>query len=189
MKAVRLPKPERGEGDPVMDGRVPALESPVVVELHGHGHHRYVVRAVPTESGPVLVELRILGDGSSLDYDALSPPLARRLAYAAMQWLSSAGGLWATPGDTDETAAKPEEADTIRRRRKATDELLTEVARHVERAVLLGLPIRPYVGQQMNRSKPAVARYIAEAKRQGYLPDTPLPKTQPETRKPPTRRK
>lgn len=186
MKTVRLPEPGRGEGEPVRDGRLPAMDGPVVVELHGH-RHRYVVRAAPTEHGPVLTDLRVVGDGGALDYDALTPLPLRRLAYAAMQWLSSAGGLFADPGDTEKSRTEPENADHVRRRNKATEELLNAVAEHVTYAVENGLPVQQYVGRKLDRSKPAVARYIARAKAEGFLPDTPLPKVQSEVRKPRTR--
>ncbi|WP_157181997.1 hypothetical protein [Nocardia testacea] len=181
VKAVRLPEPGRGEGDPVRDKSLPALNSPVVVELHGHPH-RYVVRAVPTDDGPVLAELRVLGDGPTLDHDALASVSPRRLAYAAMQWLSSGGGLWGTPGDTPDVYAQPENADAFRHYNKLSEELLEEVAAHVITAKQHGKPVRKYVADKMHKSIPTVARYIRDAKAAGYLSDAPLPKVreQPE---------
>ncbi|MBF6070134.1 hypothetical protein [Nocardia farcinica] len=178
VKAVRLPEPERGEGEPVMSGNIPALESPVVVELHGHEPHRYVVRVAPGPSGPVLVELRILSDADApIDPAVMKSVPVPRLAYAAMQWLTRAGGLLGLPGDTSETYAKPETEETTRRRRKADAALLEEVAGHVAHAVAHGLPIQKYVGQRMGGASTATAdRWIRKAKEEGFIEDRPLPR-------------
>ncbi len=178
MKAVRLPEPERGEGEPVKSGNIPALESPVVVELHGHEPHRYVVRAAPGPSGPVLVELRILGDGGTpIDPAIVKAIPVTRLAYAAMQWLTRAGGLLGQPGDTAETYARPETEETTRRRRKADAALLEEVAGHVTDALAKGLPVQWYVGQRMGGASAATAdRWIRKAKEGGFIEDRPLPR-------------
>lgn len=181
---VRLPEPERGEGQPDMDGNLPAMSSRVVVELHGHPH-RYVVRAVPTAEGPVLTELLMLSDdGAPIDFATVRSVPTRRLAYAAIQWLSRAGGLFAEPGDTADTHARPERA----RQRKDTDETLRELAGHVTDAVSLGAPVQRYVGQKMHISHATVDRWIRKAKARGLLPDEPLPrrKEKPRTQSEPS---
>ncbi|MGW5438596.1 hypothetical protein [Nocardia asteroides] len=183
VKAVRLPNPERGEGVPVMAGRVPALDSPVVVELHGHPH-RYVVHATRTpDDGPVLVELRILGDGAApIDQGALRAVNVRRLAHAAIQFLTSAGGQFVAPGDTPESYAKPERAAAIRRRRKADDALLADVAGHVQDAldaIAAGdttIQILEFVADRIGKSTATAGRLIRQAKAEGFLPDKQLPR-------------
>jgi hypothetical protein len=176
VKVVRLPDPARGEGEPQMDGRIPALASPVVVEINGHPH-RYVVRVAPSPRGPVLVELRMISDTAApIDYAAIKSVSVGRLAYAAMQWLTSAGGQFAQPGDSAETYAKPEKAESIRRQRKADDALLTDVAAHAAHAVAHGLRVQDHVAEQMNASTATAARWMRKAKAEGFMPDTPLPR-------------
>ncbi|MFE3757890.1 hypothetical protein ACFXO9_26585 [Nocardia tengchongensis] len=176
VKAVRLPDPSCGEGELQLDGGIPTLDSPVVVEVNGHPH-RYVVRVAPSPDGPVLVELRMISDtGAPIDYAAIKSVQVRRLAYAAMQWLTSARGLFAQPGDTSEALAKSERAEGIRRQRKADGALLADVAAHATYAVEHGLRVQDYVGQRMNASTSTVARWLRKAKAEGFMPDVPLPK-------------
>ncbi|WP_405136577.1 hypothetical protein [Nocardia sp. NBC_01388] len=176
VSAVRLPDPGRGEGDPTMDGAIPALDSAVVVELVGHPH-RYVVRVEPGPDGPVVVELRMISDTAApIDYVAIKSVSVRRLAYAAMQWLTGAGGQFAHPGDAPDTLARPEAADGIRRQRKADDALLTEVSEHAAYAVAHGFRVKEHVAERMHASTATAARWLAKAKAEGFMPDVPLPK-------------
>lgn len=182
VKLVRLPDPQRGEPEPVMDGRIPALESPVVVELHGHAH-RYVVRVARTEDGPVLTELRVVSDNDApIDYAVMRAVNLRRLIFAALQWLTSAGGQFAQPGDTAESFTKPEKAADIRRRRTDDYSRLTDVAAHVEDAldaIKAGdkeIRIQKFVADRLGVGPAQAQRLIRKAKDQGFLADKQLPR-------------
>lgn len=180
VKVVRLPEPERGEGHPVMDGTVPALDGPVVVELHGH-RHRYVVRAARTDDdGPVITDLRVLSDdGAPVDHGVLRAVNLRRLAYTALQWLTSAGGQFAQPGDTAESFAKPERAAKIRAARRKDSANLADVAVHVLDALDESAPVLEFVAERMTISTATAGRLIRRAKVEGFLPDKQLPRRKP----------
>ncbi|WP_305779509.1 hypothetical protein [Nocardia nova] len=125
----------------------------------------------------MLVDLRMVSDsGAPIDYAAIKAVSVRRLAYAAMQWLTSAGGQFAQPGDTAETLTRPEKAVSIRGQRKADDALLAEVAEHAAYAVTHGLRVKEHVAERMHTSTATVGRWLRKAKVEGFLDDSPLPR-------------
>ncbi|WP_328658907.1 hypothetical protein [Nocardia salmonicida] len=181
VKAVRLPDPSRREGEPVMDGQFPAMDSPVVVELHGRPH-RYVVRVTRTaDDGPVLTDLRILSDDSTpVDHAVLRSVNLRRLTHAALRYLASGGGHFAAPGEV-ESFATPEKSDDIRRHHRINDARLIDVAGHVGdalEAIKKGDPVQilEFVGERLNIGTAQAGRLIRKAKAEGLLPNKPLPR-------------
>lgn len=155
-------------------GRVPEQDERVAIRLVGHPF-RYVVR-VATARGrdPRLTELTMhADDGGEIDHAALRAVPVRRLAYTAAQWIDRHGGLIGDPSDTAEVHTQPENHDPK----------VYRAAQIAERAMRLGLPVRPTVAAELNVSTRTVDRLLKRAKAEGWLSDDPLPKRpQPQQR-------
>lgn len=149
-------------------GRVPEPHERVRIRLHGHPQ-TYVVRAETGPDGPQLTELTITADDGAVDY-AIVQPVVRRLAATAVQWHHRIGGLIWAPGDTTQTFIRPE---------VGADDQLSAVARLVQEARDLGLPVRKTVREQMHLSFGTLDRLIRRAKDEGLLDDESLPKAPP----------
>lgn len=168
-------RPEHGDVESITseesdrsEGTVPSPVERMTIRLHGHPR-TYVVRAVADgRSGPKLTELTIVADdGSAIDHNTLRAVPARRLAYSAAQWLDRAGGRFVLPNDTSEVLGRQPENSDAR---------VHEVARRVDAALALGLPVRRTVADGMNLSTATVDRLIAKAKAEGFLDAAELPK-------------
>ncbi len=156
-------------------GDVPQLTDRVRVTLRGHAFD-YVVRVETGPLGPRLVEMAMVPtrDEAAIDPAALRRIPVQRLALAAAQWLSSAGGQFAGPGETDDTRTRP---DSPARWRRIDDALLTDVTETVRRAVREGHPIRQWSAKQLGTSPATLDRWIRAAKDHGYLSDGEVPRT------------
>lgn len=155
-------------------GRPPADDSRVKIRLHGHPA-TYVVRVTTSrEHGPQLTELAVTADdGAVLTPDAVAAIPVRRLAAAAAQWIEQWGGRVMFVGDMAETTARPD----LDRDGKLPK--VYRAAQIAERALALGLPVRPTVAAELVVSKSTVDRLLKRAKSEGWLDDTPLPKQPP----------
>lgn len=157
-------------------GRNPQPDERVSIRLVGHPF-TYVVR-VATAKGrePRLAELAVLADdpdGGDVDHSALRAVPVRRLAYTAAQWIERYGGLVGFVDDTAEARTQPENHDTKVHR----------AAQVAERALGLGLPVRPTVAAELNVSTRTVDRLLQRAKAEGWFDGQPLPKRpQPQQR-------
>ena len=153
-------------------GRIPEPNERVRIRLRGLPF-TFVVRVqTDPKTGPQLVELAITADdGAAVNHDVLQGIPARRLAYTAAQWIARAGGQVALPGDVAETYTRPDEAadDSIASR-------AYRAARIAERALVLGLPVRQTVADELGASKRTVDRLLKRARAEGWFDDAPLPK-------------
>lgn len=150
--------------------RIPAPDERVAIRLDGHPV-TYVVR-VETARGqePRLTELTMLADdGAEIDYAAVRAVPVRRLAHTAAQWTARLGGLLAFPGDTAEVGTQPENHDPR----------VYQAAQIADRALSLGLPVRPTVAAELNVSTRTVDRLLTRARAEGWFDDAPLPKRPP----------
>lgn len=148
---------------------MPEPDERVAIRLHGHPQ-TYTVRAETGPDGPQLTELTITADkGQAVDY-AIAQPVVRRLAATAVQWHHRLGGLIASVADTAQTHTRPE---------LGTDDRLAAVARCVQEARELGLPVRKTVSDRLHVSLGTLDRLIRQAKDEGLLDDESLPKAPP----------
>lgn len=158
--------------------RIPKPDERVAIRLHGYPF-TFTVRVAPDkQTGPKLTELTITADaGGAVDYEALRSIPARRLAYSAAQWIERGGGLFAFVGDIAETYSQPESPAA------AGAPKVYEAARIADKALALGLPVRPTVAAELGVSKTTVDRLLKRAKAEGWFDDEPLPKRpQPQQR-------
>jgi hypothetical protein len=150
--------------------RIPKDDERVSIRLIGHPF-TYVVRVSTSRSGPTLSELTITADsdGAVVDYTAVRAVPVRRLAYTAAQWIERCGGLIGFVDDLAETHRQPENPAPK----------VYEAAQIAEKAIALGLPVRPTVAKELHVSKTTVDRLLKRAKAEGWFDDRPLPKRPP----------
>lgn len=162
------PAPETRTGP--FQRRIPGPDERVAIRLVGHPV-TYVVRATSrAASEPHLTELTMIADdGHAIDYDAVRAVPVRRLAHTAAQWIARAGGLVGFPDDTAEAHTQPENHDPR----------IWRAAQIAERALSLGLSVRPTVAAELNVSKSTVDRLLRRAKAEGWLDGQELPKRPP----------
>jgi hypothetical protein len=151
--------------------RMPAPDERVAIRLDGHPY-TYVVRVqTGTRSGPRLTELSITADdGDEIDYNAVRAVPVRRLAVTAAQWINRGGGLFNVPQDlSPEFHTQPEN----------NDPRVFQAAQIADKAIALGLMVRPTVAAELNVSTRTVDRLLKRAKAAGWFDDVPLPKRPP----------
>ena len=159
-------------------GRVPEDDERVAIRLVGHPF-AYIVR-VATAKGrePRLTELTMRADqpaakDGDVNHATLRAVPVRRLAYTAAQWIDRHGGLIGDVDDTAEVYTQPENHDPR----------VYKAAQIAERALSLGLPVRPTVAKELPASLRTVDRLLKRAKAEVWLSDDPLPKRpQPQQR-------
>lgn len=150
--------------------RMPGPDERVAIRLVGH-RVTYLVRVTTSAaSEPRVAELTMIADGgTAIDYDAVRAVPVRRLAHTAAQWIARAGGLVGFPDDTAEAHTQPENHDPR----------LWRAAQIAERALSLGLSVRPTVAAELNVSKSTVDRLLRRAKAEGWFDGQELPKRPP----------
>lgn len=153
-------------------GRIPSPNDRVKIKLHGYPTFSFTVRVQPDkQTGPKLTELTITADdGGAVDYAAVRSVPVRRLAYTAAQWIERCGGQVAFVGDTAQTYSQPE-ADH--------DARIYQAAQIADKALALGLSVRPTVAAELGVSKTTVDRLLKKAKAEGLFSGEPLPKRPP----------
>jgi hypothetical protein len=165
------PDPRKGKRTGPL-GRIPAPNERVAISLRGYPFTFTVRVETDRQTGPKLTELTITADdGGAVDYAAVRGVPVRRLAYTAAQWIQRCGGQIALPGDTAEMYSRPDEAAADTTAGKAH-----RAAAIADRALALGLPVRPTVAAELGVSKTTVDRLLKRAKAQGWFDDEPLPK-------------
>lgn len=154
--------------------RVPEPDERVAIRLVGHAVTYVVTVTTSRRSGPGLTELTLIADsGSVVDYADVRAVPVRRLAVAAAQWIERCGGQVGFVDDVAETFTRPDEqAPPVYR-----------AAQIAERALALGLPVRPTVAAELNVSPSTVDRLLKRAKAEGWHDGQPLPKRPPVRRR------
>ena len=148
-------------------GRVPEDDERVAIRLHAIPFTFAVRVTTDKHTGPRLVELTLTADdGQTIDAANLRAVPVRRLAASAAQWIEQYGGQVWQVGDVTETFSQPEKPAPQ----------IWDAAQHANKALALGLPVRPYVAKQLIVSKTTVDRLLKRAKAEGWLDDQPLPK-------------
>jgi hypothetical protein len=172
------PDPSPGKHAEPFRQRIPHHDERVAIRLVGHPF-TYIVRVTTGRRGPRLTELTIIADTDSatVDYDVVKAVPVRRLAYTAAQWIERCGGLVGWVSDIAETHSQPENPAPK----------VYEAARIAEKAIALGLPVRPTVAQELNVSKTTVDRLLKRAKAENWFDDQPLPKRPPPQQRDTTR--
>jgi hypothetical protein len=152
-----------------LSGKRGSPDGLIEVPLVGH-RHRYQVR-VSSGRAPRLVELRMVSDDAAeIDPAAVRQVPVRRLAKAAAQFIwmtehgvSNAGDMFDPTG-----LARPDHKQGSRRRNLG-DEHYRQVAALLGWAREIGLPPRDYVAGYFVVTRPTLDRWIAEAKKRGFL--------------------
>ncbi|WP_137146922.1 hypothetical protein [Mycolicibacterium sp. CR10] len=173
------PDPTPGKHTGPFRARTPKHDERVAIRLVGHPF-TYAVRVSTNErTGPQVTELTITADkGQTVDYGAVRAVPLRRLAHSATQWIERVGGLVGFTEDIPETHAQPD----------SRPPKVYEAAQHANKALALGLSVRPYVAGKLNVSKTTVDRLLKRARAEGWLSDDALPKRpQPQQRDTTTR--
>jgi hypothetical protein len=169
------PKPRRGD---VVQVEVGEPNDPVKIRLHGH-NCTYLVRVVLSkETGPELSELTMVADdGHAVDYEALRAVPVRRLANTAAQSMERLGQIsfgrkqWSYVDDRLATFSHIQ--------REPLTAGVIQAVMAAERALALGMPVRPTVAAKLGVSKTTVDRLLKRAKAEGLIEDRPLPKRPP----------
>jgi hypothetical protein len=108
-------------------------------------------------------------DGGAVDFAAVRAVRVRRLAYTAAQWIERIGGQVGFVDDTTEVRAQPENHDPR----------VYRAVQIAEKALSLGLPVRPTVAAELGFSPRTVDRLLKRAKAEGWFDGQPLPKRPP----------
>jgi hypothetical protein len=142
----------------------------IEIPLHGHDF-RYQVRIERSTGTPRLVELRIaVNVGGDIDPAAMSNLPVRRLAKAAAQFISMTEHGVTDIGDLyDPTGLARPDIQPGHRRRNLGDEHYRQVAALLGMAREIGIPARDYVADYFGVTRPNLDRWIAEAKKRGFL--------------------
>lgn len=144
----------------------------IEIPLHGHAF-RYQVRIDRSGGTPRLVELRMVcaDDGGDIDPAAVRNVPVRRLAKAAAKFISMTEYGVAEAGDVfDPTGSARPDLEPGKRRRNLGPEHYRQVAALLLKAREIGVPPRDDVADYFGVAKPTLDRWIAEAKRRGFLP-------------------
>lgn len=143
----------------------------IEIPLYGHDF-RYQVRIDRSAGTPRLVELRMVcaDDGGDIDPAAVRQVPVRRLAKAAAQFVSMTEHGVTDVGDLyDPTGSARPDIEPGKRRRNLGPEHFRQVAALLEGAREIGVPPREHVAKYFGVAKPTLDRWIAEAKRRGFL--------------------
>ncbi|WP_409437213.1 hypothetical protein [Mycobacterium sp. SMC-14] len=160
--AIRRVTGERGSADGLIE-----------IPLVGH-RHRYRVRVDTGGPAPRLVELHLISDGDAaeIDPDSIRQVPVRRLAKAAARFIALTEFGVAEAGDVyDPTPLlRPDLEPPGRSNRKLDDVHYRQVRDLLLWAREVGESPREYVAERFAPvSLPTVDRWIAEAKRRGFL--------------------
>lgn len=148
-------------------GRIPQDDERVAIRLHAIPFTFAVRVTTDKHAGPRVTELDITADeGHAVERTVLQSIPVRRLAASAAQWIEQYGGQVWPVGDVTETFRRPENPSPQ----------VWDAAQHANKALALGLPVRPYVAEQLIVSKSTVDRLLKRAKAEGWFEDQPLPK-------------
>jgi hypothetical protein len=179
---VPTDNPEKGGVDRAIKGDVIAerirrltgepgsADGLIEIPLVRHRHH-YRVRIDSGGAAPRLVELHLVSvdDAAEIDPDTIRQVPVRRLAKAAARFINLTEYGVALAGDID-NPTDLERPDHLRGNRKYDAVHYREVARLLMAARRMGLPPREYVAERFAPvSLPTVDRWIAEAKKLGFL--------------------
>ena len=142
----------------------------IEIPLYGHDF-RYQVRIDRSAGTPRLTELRMVANtGGDIDPAAINNLPVRRLAKAAAQFISMTECGVASVRDLfDPTGLARPDLPPGRRRRNVSPEHYREVAAQLVRAREIGFPPREYVADYYAVTLPTLDRWIAEAKKRGFL--------------------
>jgi hypothetical protein len=143
----------------------------IEIPLYGHGF-RYQVRIDRSGGTPRLTELRMVcvGDGGDIDPAAVRNIPVRRLAKAAAKFVSLTEHGIADAGDMyDPTGPARPDLEPGKRRRNLGDEHYRQVAAQISWAREIGLAPRDYAADYFGVTLPTLDRWIAQAKKRGFL--------------------
>lgn len=144
----------------------------IEIPLYGHAF-RYQVRIDRSAGTPRLTELRMVcaeaGVGD-IDPAAVRNVPVRRLAKAAAKFVSLTEHGIADAGDMyDPTGPARPDLEPPKKRRKLSEEHYRQVAARLLWARETGLAPRDYAADYFGVMLPTLDRWIAEAKRRGFL--------------------
>ncbi|OPX12492.1 hypothetical protein B1790_03320 [Mycobacterium sp. AT1] len=142
----------------------------IEIPLYGHDFH-YQVRIDRSSGTPRLVELRMVcGEGGDIDPAAVRNVPVRRLAKAAAKFVSlTEHGIADAGDDYDPTGPARPDLEPGKRRRNLGDEHYRQVAAQIGWAREIGLAPRDYAADYFGVALPTLDRWIAEAKKRGFL--------------------
>lgn len=150
----------------------------IEVRLVGHAH-RYRVRVDMSGPAPRLVELTMYSPDDAAEIDPAAGRIpVRRLTHAAARFISNFDGSWMTPDEAENPVlvSRPEVADVATRRRTLDNEFYDRVAKALLKARREGarsprkVVAKDLLGSDTPVKLMTLDRYIAEAKRRGFLP-------------------
>lgn len=185
MSSNSAPRPRLIKGDVMLDSirRITGTrgQDDGLIELRLFGQpHRYRVRVQMGSGAPKLVELHLLpaddGTAAEIDPATIRQVPVRRLASAAARWIARVDGSFIGVTDLRNPSRdlRPDHTPGDGKRRKLDDVHYREVAELLMEGRLIGESPREYVRGQLGGeslpSVPTVDRWIAEAKRRGFLP-------------------
>ncbi|ANE80143.1 hypothetical protein A7U43_13190 [Mycobacterium adipatum] len=144
----------------------------IQVPLHGHPF-RYQVRIDRSAGTPRLTELRMVCAETGtceIDPAAVRNVPVRRLAKAAAKFVSLTEHGIADAGDVyDPTGPARPDLEPGKRRRNLGDEHYRQVAAQISWAREIGLAPRDYAADYFGVTLPTLDRWIAQAKKRGFL--------------------
>ncbi len=144
----------------------------IEIPLHGHAF-LYQVRIDRSAGTPRLIELRMVcaeTEGGDIDPAAVRNVPVRRLAKAAARFISMTEHGISDAGDVyDPTGAARPDLPQPKRRRNLGDEHYRQVAAQLYWAREIGVAPRDYVAHHFGVTLPTLDRWIAEAKKRGFL--------------------
>jgi hypothetical protein len=156
-----------------VSGEPGSTEGLIEIPLVGH-RHRYRVRIDSRGPAPRLVELHLTSDddAAEIDPDTIRQVPVRRLAKAAARFISLSEHRVAMAGDAYDPTnlQRPDLEPPGRSNRKLDDAHYRQVRNLLLWAREIGESPREYVAERFAPvSLPTVDRWIAEAKRRGFL--------------------
>ncbi len=155
---------QRVSGDPGSDDGL------IEIPLEGH-RHVYRVRIDSSGPAPRLVELHLISDNDTaeIDPDTIRQVPVRRLTKAAARFIALTEYGIAVAGDVyDSTNLRRPDIEPPNRR-KLDDAHYRQVANLLLWAREIGESPREYVAYQLGSPLPTVDRWIAKAKKLGFL--------------------
>jgi hypothetical protein len=145
----------------------------IEIPLYGHDF-RYQVRIDRSAGTPRLIELRMVANtGGDIDPAAINNLPVRRLAKAAARFISMTEHGVVSVGDLhDPTSSALPDLEPPRLRRNRRDlgvEDYRQVAAYLMWARKIGVSPREFAAEQFGVALPTLDRWIAEAKKRGFL--------------------